>query len=423
MGVGVSALTIDVDASLGASRVWSEWGDSVGRGRAGVADDVDSLVLPDAWSTTALAAAAEHLWTASALLRLVVERVVLADADAGGGVVRFDRAAVDALIAVAERQVAALDSRCAARSVPGGDLDQTYCSEIRSPYDVRAVSDLDRGRQLVARALHDTATGYRIGPDEFEIVEFADGRYLVVLPGVTDLSHPDIGLNDTNRTVRDLDQFALLSSRSSDVDDNRYAEMVWAALRRRGVAAGSELVIVGHSFGADTALDLTGDPSFNGAGGYRVTHVVAAGYFSAPQLSTVPGSTSVLVLENHRDAAVIAEGVGQAGIDDLAHTALDVFAAGWDAGWELAHGDTSGARDRVSAAATDLVTLEPGVRRVADRQVVAVFQGGSDGAGHHPSNYVDYVSSTDDVAVTDFLRSIGSPGGVGTAYAIDVSVR
>ena len=68
--------------------------------------------------------------------------------------------------------------------------------------------------------------------------------------------------------------------------------MVWDALRAAGVPAGSSLMIVGHSFGADTALDLAADREFNG-GEYTVTHVVAAGYYSQPQLASVAAETSV----------------------------------------------------------------------------------------------------------------------------------
>ncbi len=313
--------------------------------------------------------------------------------------------------------MAILDSRCD-RSLIGGDLGQTSCTELRTPYDVHGDDPLERGRNLVVRALQDSAAGYRIGPDEFEVVQFDDGRYLVVLPGVTDLSDVDLGLSDTHRTVRDLDRFAGASSRSSAVDDNRYARMVWQALAERGIAPGSELVIIGHSFGADTALDLAGDPHFNGPGGYDVTHVVAAGYFSQPQLSSVPPTTSVLVLENHRDAAVIAEAAGQAGPIDVVTAGLDVIGIGWDVGWALAHGDTDAATGR----AADVLTLEPSVSAVGDHHVVAVFEGGGHGAGHHQSNYIAFVEATDDPLVTGFLASVGTPRAIGPAYAVDVSV-
>ena len=144
----------------------------------------------------------------------------------------------------------------------------------------------------------------------------SDGRYLVVLPGVTDLSSPDIGLSETHASVRDVDQFAYPSSRSASVAGNRYAQMVAEALAIRGVPIGSDLVIVGHSYGADTALDLAADRDFNGAGGYHVTHVVAAAYHSQPQLDHVPDSTEVLVLQNHRDVAVIVESVGAAHVTE-----------------------------------------------------------------------------------------------------------
>jgi pimeloyl-ACP methyl ester carboxylesterase len=91
------------------------------------------------------------------------------------------------------------------------------------------------------------------------------------------------------------------------VADNAYARSVIGGLDACGIPKGARLMLVGHSFGADTALDLAADASFGGPDGYRITHVVAAGYDSVPQLASVPGDTEVLVLQNHRDAVVIGE--------------------------------------------------------------------------------------------------------------------
>ena len=241
------------------------------------------------------------------------------------------------------------------------------------------------------------------------------------------------------------------------MSDNRYATMVWDGLRSAGVPIGAELMIVGHSFGADTALDLAADPMFNGAAGFAVTHVVAAGYHSVPQLAHVDQRTEVLVLQNYRDSAVIAEAVGRGPVTDAVEEGRMVFG-------DLRQGDPVGAVEHLGGAVSnvadvimgglglvadragtlgrigagvaairpgwvaegvgDLFTLRVGVNRVTEQQIVDVFRGGSDGAGHATSNYVDHVATTEDPTVEAFLGSFGAgaAGGSGTAWAIDVSV-
>ena len=293
----------------------------------------------------------------------------------------------------------------------------------------------------------------------------SDGRYLVVLPGVTDLSSPDLGLSGTHRSVRDLDRHAYPSSRSSSVADNRYAQMVAEALTVRAVPFGSEVVIVGHSFGADTALDLAADPNFNGADHYRVTHVVAAAYHSEPQLEHMPAGTEVLVLQNSHDLVVIAEAVADAHVADAIESRKDllidvvtfdlpgIVANGGrtiahdlgvaaatvdhtldradeivDGAVEIAVGiathDPRRAIDGVTDGATALVTLEPGISTPRPGHVVAVFDGGGAGAGHHVDHYTAYLDGTTAPEVLAFLASLGSvsTATVGTAYGIDVSV-
>jgi len=53
-----------------------------------------------------------------------------------------------------------------------------------------------------------------------------------------------------------------------------------------------------------------------------------------------------------------------------------------------------------------------------------VFEGGSAGAGHHPSNYIDHVETTEDDLVVGFFSSVATAGyaSSGSVVAIDVSV-
>lgn len=415
----MSVVQIDTEQSARATAIWVRWGDHVSRAHTDIDRTLRGLSLTSPAVTNSLAEAAVELWTASALLDHVIGLVTAADH--GSTSVSLDAAQLVDVMARARSLVTRLATGCA-WSPAAGELDGTGCREPRTPYALAGDDPVELGRSLVVRALADTAASFRVRPDEFELVQLADGRYLVVLPGVTDLSVPDPGLSDVNRTVRDLDQHAVRSWTSSTVDDNRYAQMVWSALDAAGVPSGSELVIVGHSYGADTALDLAADSDFNGGPlGYRVSHVVAAGYDSAPQLAQVPESTSVLVLQNARDAAVIAEAAGRASPLVVAERTAEVAWAVSLAAVELVTGVDADASRRLEQA----VTLTPGVevdQHGVHRQVVVVFEGGSSGAGHHPDHYVDYLAGSDAQPVLDFLAGLGTGSGVGIAVAIDVSV-
>ncbi len=455
----MTVLEIDTVESSAATRTWVRWGDDLYGSQLDLQRDIANLQLADVGSMApwAVAAASTDLWTTSVFLELVIDRVELADRT--WSTPPLDRAGVTRLMQQAGGRVSAMVGACptwmpVAFAGPDGDLTGTYAGEIRSPWLLAGAPGLDRGRELVLRALTDTASSEQIRNDEIEIVRMSDGRYVVVLPGVTDLSSPDLGLSETHRSVRDVDQYAYPSSQSTSVDDNRYAQMVAEALAVRGVPIGSDLVIVGHSFGADTALDLAADDHFNGPGGYNVTHVVAAAYHSQPQLEHVRSGTEVLVLQNHRDAAVIGEAVGNAHVTDaiearrdLLGDVLDVDLPGivlnvgratyHDVGAaveaidhtisnagdvaDIAVGAATYDADRMIDGASDFITLDPGVGQPRDGQVVAVFEGGGEGAGHHQNNYAAYVEAVDDPDVTAFLASLGSTATeTGTAGANDV---
>jgi hypothetical protein len=265
-----------------------------------------------------------------------------------------------------------------------------------------------RGVRAVAQALDLTAAEHWIRADEIGLIEHGHGVYTVVLPGVTDLSRPSSGWNPDHRSVRDLDMAALDSARSSATADNRYAGAVAKALDRAGVEPGARLTVVGHSYGADTALDLAADRRFNGLV-YRVEHVVAAGYYSQPQLGHLPPSTDVLVLQNRRDVVIEAERLARwivAPMESLAATVIGTAATG------------SGTRSGVT---------------------VIGFDGGRRGAGHHPHNYRRFVQrlgsrsssagpgagSTGSMEDVDrFLTGVGAGpwGGGGRLDAVNVSV-
>ncbi len=344
-------------------------------------------------------------------------------------------------------------------SLPGGDPGGTFSYEARAPFVVVGGTGAERGRDVIVRALHDTANGSQIHQDEFEIVQVGATEYVVVLPGVTDLSTPHLGLDPLTRTVRDVDVDAFPSWAAAGIANNRYATMVRDAMVEIGVPSGANVMIVGHSYGADTALDLAADHDFNGPDGYRVTHVVAAAFDSEPQLPLVPSSTEVLVLQNNIDVAVMIERAGRGPlsaleeVDDIIDEITDreyrrlaergagaPAAAGrvvWDAAWTMfdATGDlvvdlpeiASDVWDRdMRRLIEDLPgpVREPGVNHPTRSQTVVVFSGGTEGVGHHQDNYVDYLSGPDAAPLTSYFASVAAAGyGVtGRSYAVDISV-
>ena len=454
----MSAVWIDSGAARRAAGSWADRADHWFGVQFDLQGELAELRLGDTDPAVIheLAAACTEVWVNASFVRLVADRVESSD--------RLDAPAVERLrIQAGDHVQLALAGADIARSASHafssryGDPAGTNDRELRSPYEILGSTAEQRGRNLVIRALTDTADSLQIRPDEFELVHLSTGKYLVVLPGVTDLSRPDLGLDDLHRTVRDVDQHAYPSSLSTSVADNRYARMVWDGLIEAAVPPGAELMIVGHSYGADTALDLAADPVFNGPAGFDVTHVVAAGYHVEPQLALVDPETEVLVLQNHRDMAVIVEAIGEGHVTGVVEQGRALFdsVAGFDpagavghlagvayhqvgavvdgASYLLGHSDSlvrasagvlAGRPDWVREGTTDLITLDPGVERVTEWQTIDVFVGGGAGFGHDPANYVAHVAAATDPRVVAFLESIDRDGYArsGTAWAIDVSV-
>jgi hypothetical protein len=328
-----------------------------------------------------------------------------------------------------------------------GDAGGTTTSDVRAPYGPTGASPSARGQAALERTLADTAVSSQLQNDEFEVIQHDNGRYTLVLPGVIDLSQPHWGLDVHSQSVRDVDQFALPSSANASVASNRYAQMVKDYVQAN-IPRGAEVMIVGHSYGADTAVDLAADPSFNNTEtGVNVTHVVAAAYFNQPQLGHVPPQTQVLVLQNANDGAVIGEGLGYT-VTEARNAAGRVAGAARDTagdllglGRSILRGDVGGVLDhggdlvnqaqRVLSPETlprpdALALIGTGVRRLDAHTVVARFDGGNAGIGHHQSNYIDYLNGPGmaDPTVRGFMASVSQAGytAPGETRAVDVSV-
>jgi len=435
--------------------------------------DLGAELLVDFFAAGASLRAGEIADELPALARLLRNRADRAEAaDRGGDTTGFDhdvRWIADALQLGLSDGVGASgsDADLAAHfgrlnHMAEADAGGTYSQEYRGGFLINDSDAAAAGRQLVETLLLTTADGSLVAEDEFQIVSVNGGEsFILVLPGVTDLSKPDLGLNDEHRSVRDLDQYALPSAASTSIADNVYAQMVSQALQEANIPAGADIAIVGHSFGADTALDLASDEAFNGGRqGYNVTHVVAAGYHSGPQLEHVPDSTEVLVLQNHHDLAVIGEIAGHAPNQAIEEAkdldvpgVLDRLGDGiWDGVWGLGDAVVDTGQFAAGSAVNigsdiinhetrkfgfedpvgkvdwgdfdDIFLIEDGVTRPTDQQTVVVFEGDWNGFGHHPDNYADHVATTTDQATIDFYESLASEGYTGTMdrWSIDVSV-
>jgi hypothetical protein len=151
-------------------------------------------------------------------------------------------------------------------------------------------------------APHSLADAYmriqQLAPGQVEVIPITgpDGvtRYLVLLRGV----EPKPFDSGVNATVNSLQQAAKGSRQSSDA----YSRAVLAAMVSAGVPPGAEVMLVGHSQGGITAMNLAADPRVNGTRGlYRVSRVVTAGS-PVGNKRVVPGSgTTVLSIENAGD--------------------------------------------------------------------------------------------------------------------------
>ena len=273
-------------------------------------------------------------------------------------------------------------------TVVGNDPGGTYSTREKLPFTGSRFhfDDASAGRNAIVHALRDGSDVGDIAADEFAIISHGTGpngkpTYTINLPGVTDLSKPSPGWDPVHATVRDIDQAAAFSAHSNKVEDNLYAQMVMRALLVNEVPRGANLMIVGHSFGADTAADLAADGTFTER--YNLTHVVAAAYDSVPQLADIDPSIEVLVLQNDNDYAIKGEILGRLASSGQPSVSINTFA-----------------------------------------HDVRVFDGGTKGVGHHQDNYNEYLYDTNDPEITTFYESITNTGYTqpGESFAVDVTL-
>ncbi|MDQ1463084.1 MAG: hypothetical protein QOC73_25 [Actinomycetota bacterium] len=121
-------------------------------------------------------------------------------------------------------------------------------------------------------------------------------RFLVVLPGLRHFA--------PSRDPQDLLGAAVAEAGTS----TGYTRCVRLALDAAQVPRGAEVVLAGHSQGGIVAMDLAGDPGFNG-GRVRVAQVIAAGSPISSK-AVAPGTgTRVFSVENVNDVVTHLDAV------------------------------------------------------------------------------------------------------------------
>ncbi len=300
-----------------------------------------------------------------------------------------------------------------------GDLDSNLLDpRIGEPLRIDADTPTNRGRQLLTRALDDTSNPDQILQDEFEVFFHHNGNLTIVLPGVIDLSDPQRGLDPETATLRDLDQHAIASATSTGVEDNGYARRVieWTEtmIETGIITPGTPTTIVGHSFGGDTAFDLTSDSYFNGEL-LNVTHAISAGYDSQPQLEHLPEHTSALAIGNIFDMVLLGERLARNGGRATDRTTYEAVERGINATTQPLN------RFRVNKI-PELNLLGEEVITTAPNGLLADFEGGITGAGHHQDEYINYIERVDDPNVAAFLATLDDTGFTNDAIAVSVDI-
>lgn len=319
-----------------------------------------------------------------------------------------------------------------------GDLDADMTTpRVGTPLTIAATQPHERGRELLARALSDTADPDQILADEFEAYLHDNGNVTIVLPGVIDLSTPNFGYDEEHHSLRDLDQHALKSATSPGLAHNAYAQRVseWAALMIEAdvITPGAQTAIIGHSYGSDTAFDLAFDEHFNGKL-VTVSHVFGAGYELTSRLEHVPANTSAVAANNIYDVVALAEGYAQFGkMLSTGRVRLEVIE-------EAADTITDPVNSNIEQLETDLehhglATLNlaeiPDLNLAGDiyapiepNGLHISFEGGADlsGVGHHQREYQEFLADADNEHFTAFLEDLDHAGFTGNAIAVSVDV-
>lgn len=185
------------------------------------------------------------------------------------------------------------------------------------------------GRGVLADVFQSMKSG---GPpkDHFRIIQSNTDppRLIIVLAGVQDLSTAVSAgpgaireiIDRPKGTPRDLAVAIPQVITNSGDYVKRVEHGVARYLTAHGLPPATKVVVIGHSHGAITAIDLAGRNSFNG-GVARVTHVIAAGGGQGGHLDEAGPGTDVLVLTNRADA--VSRAIALTDLDHSAYRGID----------------------------------------------------------------------------------------------------
>ena len=316
-----------------------------------------------------------------------------------------------------------------------GDLDANFLDpRVGEPLRLTAATPLERGRDLLIRSLRDTANPDAILEDEFEVFLHENGNLTIVLPGVTDLSDPHLGNDPHTNTLRDVDQQAITSAVSNGLFFNGFARRVdqWASemIESGVIETGASTLIIGHSFGGDTAFDLTSDTRFNGEL-LNVTHAVSFAYFNEPQFKDLPDTTRVVSAQNIFDLVTAGEALPRNA------TPITLVHVGHRVAGPVINSVTraaNGVADRLEDAAENVgVEVEIGevlevqgdhVTELEPNGLNILFDGDFDltGVGHDQDAYVDFVASNTHPAFEEFLQELDAHGYTDNAVTLSVDI-
>ncbi len=310
-----------------------------------------------------------------------------------------------------------------------GDLDSDFTTpRVGEPYQSHADDPTERGRALILRALNDTTNPDQILTDEFEALLHDNGALTLILPGVADLSTPQLGNDPETNTLRDLDQHAIPSAFNSSLSANGYAKRIaeWTEhMVMTGVLEpGTPTMLIGHSFGGDTAFDLAADTHFNGEL-VNVTHIFSAGYYIDPAFEQLPDHTRAVATRNIYDAAAVTEFSAWGGHRRPAEQ-IAVDLAQKTANLERTLLDA--ALDAVGSSAAPIIppagfTAERS-QQMAPNGTSITFSGSFDldSFGHHPDDYSAFIENVKAPGVLDFFVELDTQGFTDNAVALSIDI-
>jgi len=246
----------------------------------------------------------------------------------------------------------------------------------------------------------------------FEILQVSSDppKYIVLLPGIEVEGWFDSWDTDS---IRDLQNAVTGRLLQRDV----YAARVAYELQRAGVPAGSEVMLMGHSYGAIAAMNLASDDQFNqpgnasadGAYHVQVTHVVAAGAGVRDWMGRPPDGTNVLLSINRAD-----------------HVATAIQAGGGQSLADLRVLDESPGFVRMVAERGEHVFfggVHSSAHEVSPGRVVHEFTAGNDRSGHHYDNYRTGLSSSGDPALSSWEDDAAREYFVGNPEMVSTRVQ